>query len=649
MINKNIIDDNKFKSSLFQNNNQKQDGINALRNEINNTKENLTSFEKEMMSEQSALDENAYIKILKSEKENLIKENQEKDNSIKALNYKIIELNQKISSNESTQKIIDKISSLKNNKNAQQNMVIEKFKIEIIDLQNKINELEIKNSKLLFDNESLLNKIKLINSEKINENNLKNLINQKKIDNFCKQIEFLNSKLNNEIEKNKNITNNISRDKQNNDLINANDIYDKFNEMRKKILYLDEENFRLQKENQNVKNINEELQIIIKGKDEIISRIQNNVINLDKKFNLEKSYNININDSKNNVESNMNIDKKNKYKEMVNALLLQNEKINKENSELKITMKKLNQEKSEFSTKENEYEKVILIQEEKLKEYKYKISILKIKINELHQELMYVKGELNNNYLNKISNPISHIEYNKKNQSKNNNNSNPNRIVNLKEVNNNNNEMKNNKINIVDINNNNNLKKDKDLDIINKKMNVLNDDANNKKDMKLNISDEYSSQKINNNNNNGNSFERSPGDIGEDKQEKKNKYPRRNNKENFLNESINKLSNEYEDNNNIEEIDEDESEDEKKANKILYSYAKKNNNNYNNSNNDYKSPENNVKLTNTQDFINNNINDDKKQLQFIQEYRDILNKIDENINVSLNKVKGDINKFKVEK
>ena len=56
-----------------------------------------------------------------------------------------------------------------------------------------------------------------------------------------------------------------------------------------------------------------------------------------------------------------------------------------------------------------------------------------------------------------------------------------------------------------------------------------------------------------------------------------------------------------------------------------------------------------MKLTSTQDFINNNINDDKKQLQFIQEYRDILNKIDENINVSLNKVKGDINKFNVEK
>ena len=116
-----------------------------------------------------------------------------------------------------------------------------------------------------------------------------------------------------------------------------------------------------------------------------------------------------------------------------------------------------------------------------------------------------------------------------------------------------------------------------------------------------------------------------------------------------MNESINKISNEYEDNNNIDEIEENESEDEKKANNILYSYGKKDNNNYKNSNNDYKSPENNVKLTNTQDFINNNINDDKKQLQFIQEYRDILNKIDENINVSLNKVKGDINKFNVEK
>ena len=645
-----IYDDKNFKSSIFQNSSQKQDGINILRNEINSTKQNLTSFEKELLSDKLTLNENAYINILKSEKENLIKENQEKDNNIKKLNYQIIELNQKISSNESTQKIIDKISTNKNNKNAQQNMMIEKFKIEIIDLQNKINELEIKNSKLLFDNESLLNKIKLINSEKINENNLKNLINQKKIDYFYKQIEFLNSKLNNEIEKNKNVINNISSDKQNNDLINANDIYDKFNEMRKKILDLDEENFLLQKENQNVKNINEELQIIIKGKDEIISRIQNNIINLDKKFNLEKNYNININESKNNNEPNANIDKKNKYKEMVNVLLLQNEKMNKENNELKINIKKLIQEKTEFSNKENEYENVILIQEEKLKEYKYKISILKIKINELHQELMYLKGGLNNTNLNKISNTIPHKEFNENNQIKNNNNSNPIRMVNLKELNNNKNRIMNNKINSVDINHTG-LKND--INKLNNKENPINDEVNNKNNIKKSISDENSNKKINNYNNIGvlydNSLGRSPGTIGEDKQEKKIDYPRKNNKENFLNESINKISNEYEDNNNIEEIEENESEDEKKANNILYSYGKKDNNNYNNSNNDYKSPENNVKLTNTQDFINNNINDDKKQLQFIQEYRDILNKIDENINVSLNKVKGDINKFKVEK
>ena len=183
-------------------------------------------------------------------------------------------------------------------------------------------------------------------------------------------------------------------------------------------------------------------------------------------------------------------------------------------------------------------------------------------------------------------------------------------------------------------------------------MDVINDDAN-KNNIKINISNEYSNQKKDNNNNSeksyDNSFGRSPGAIGENKQEKKIEYPRKNNKENFLNESINKISNEYEDNNNIDEIEENESEDEKKANNILYPYEKKENNNYNNLNNDYKSPENNVKLTSTQDFINNNINDDKKQLQFIQEYRDILNKIDENINVSLNKVKGDINKFKVEK
>ena len=132
MINKHITDDNNFKSSIFQNNNKKQDGINILRNEINSTKENLTSFEKELLSEKLTLNENAYINILKSEKENLIKENQEKDNNIKKLNYIIIELNQKISSNESTQKILDKISSIKINKNDKQNMMIEKFKIEIL-------------------------------------------------------------------------------------------------------------------------------------------------------------------------------------------------------------------------------------------------------------------------------------------------------------------------------------------------------------------------------------------------------------------------------------------------------------------------------------------------------------------------------------
>ena len=92
-------------------------------------------------------------------------ENEEEINkkTIKDLNYKIIEINQQIESKETINKITQKI------KNEKPEDLEHNYLIEINELNNKINEIEINNSKLKFDNENLLNKIDIITKEKKTE------------------------------------------------------------------------------------------------------------------------------------------------------------------------------------------------------------------------------------------------------------------------------------------------------------------------------------------------------------------------------------------------------------------------------------------------------------------------------------------------
>jgi hypothetical protein len=72
---------------------------------------------------------------------------------------------------------------------------IENFEIEINNLKNKLNEEEIKNSKLAFDNNILSNKIESINKEKEEQIKVIESLYQKQIDNCNKSISQLNNKL----------------------------------------------------------------------------------------------------------------------------------------------------------------------------------------------------------------------------------------------------------------------------------------------------------------------------------------------------------------------------------------------------------------------------------------------------------------------
>ena len=283
-------------------------------------------------------------------KKNLLEtEDESNKKTINELNYKIIELNQKIESNNTMNKIIQKI------KNAQPENLEQIYQLQLNDLNNKINEIELKNSKLEFDNKNLMNKIDIITKDKKTELEIMEALYRKKYEVFEKSIERLND-----------IINELLNEKQRDsvDLINfsgiQNDIYKHFAAFEEKIRKLKQENTLIKKENMKYKNENEELSIIINSE-------------------------INSPNMINNYENNENIEQ----------LLSEQKRLMEENEILKNNYEQMTQGINEanelFVAKQKEYENTINAQRGKLKEYKFKISILKIKVNELHSEIAFLQ------------------------------------------------------------------------------------------------------------------------------------------------------------------------------------------------------------------------------------------------------------------
>ena len=383
--------------------------INSVKLEVNQLKENLSKSQKKV---DDLLQENNKLKIeqienskkismgeniinsnkieinqLQIKNSNLESENEEKKKIIQELNYKIIELSQKIESYESINKINQKI------KNEEIKIGDKDYLLEISGLYNKINEIEIKNAKLKFDNKNLLDKIELQKKEKKKEIEIMELLHKKKIENLEKNIINLNDTINELINEKR------KQPKEFNSFGIQKEIYNNFSELEQKIRIYDNDNFILNKENQKIKNENEELKIIINGKNNIIDKLQTNINKMENEFRIKLS------EIRTNYNNNNLINKKNnQYSiEKIEKIINEREKLLEENISMKENYEQMtmgiNEANELFLNKQKEYENLINSQSEKLKEYKFKISLLKIKINELYSEINFLKGrKINNQY-----------------------------------------------------------------------------------------------------------------------------------------------------------------------------------------------------------------------------------------------------------
>ena len=378
--------------------------INSVKLEVNQLKENLSKSQKKA---EDLLLENNKLKIAQIEntkkismgenvinsnkieisrlqsKNNILEsENEEKKKLIQELNYKIIELSQKIESYESISKINKKIE------NEEIKIGEKDYLLEINGLYNKINEIEIKNSKLRFDNKNLLAKIELQKNDIKNEMEIMELLHKKKVENLEKNIMNLNDTINELIIENR------KQPKEFSSFGIQKEIYNNFAELEQKIRIYDNDNFILNKENQKIKNENEELKIIINGKDNIIDKLQNNINKIENEFRIKLS----------EIRTNYNSFNNNQYtNKEIEIIINEREKLLEENLSLKDNYHqmtdRINEANELFLNKQKEYEDLIYSQSEKLKEYKFKISLLKIKINELYSEINFLKDkQINNQY-----------------------------------------------------------------------------------------------------------------------------------------------------------------------------------------------------------------------------------------------------------
>ena len=492
------------------------------------------------------------LDLIKVRNDILTKNLKDKDQEIVNLNNIILEYKQKIISNEQSSNFMNEIKkSIRDENTVKQ---IEKYEIELNKIKNSLDESEIKNMKLVFENNILVGKIQNIEIEKNEEIKILESLHQKQIDNYNKSMEQLNEKITELIkERESNHNNIISKD----EYINKNDIINELNEKQDKIRKLDEDNFKLKKDIQQMINKNEELAIIIKNKDLIIERLETEIERFD--FNNVKESNKNINENELNKESNKNREE----------YLIKIESLEKENEELKIGLQNMtegiNKANELYNEKLNNFNNELVIKNNKLKEYKNKISILKCKIVEVSNELMLLKGGVNNNsYYNAsfINNSII----------KTNHNSNTNTIPRIKDD--------------MMINNNNFM--------LNKKY------YNN-----------YNTGRVNTDNTNMNSVNNILGQVYIHKNEQKDQYNKNqiNLTNNFNSVKLGNMPNINVVNENNNSIKNSNSNINIYSNKGVLNNAKMG-----------------IKASDTQEFINKNKEEDKNHMNFLKEYKETLNK-----------------------
>ena len=356
------------------------------------------------------------ISNLKSKNNQQMKKLQEKENIIKELNYKIIELTRKnlsiISKNNFSNKIND---FFKNKSNDKKYKIIEQLNTINNKLQTSIDEFEIKNKKLIFDNNALQDKIETKNNDIKNELSEIHNLHQNQINIYEKYIYDLISKLKNEIQNNANNTTNNFNNNNTYNSISKNPMIANINELEKNLRKIDQENFLLKKEIHALNCENEELTLLLNQKEEIIYKLSGDLNNIqqelaNKAIPMNENINLNSTEKINQDTNNFNNNSIEKLPSEKNSLIKENELLKKNYRRI---IDEINQCNYLYMLKQKEYEKIMMAMQKKIKEYKYKISLLKTKINQLYNEISFlrknyiIRNEINENVFYKTQTEYS--------------------------------------------------------------------------------------------------------------------------------------------------------------------------------------------------------------------------------------------------
>ena len=363
-------------SQLKQLLNNKNNEIEKINSENTNLKLQLLKKEKDLLDKENNLNTlNTNFKNLEIKNKDLDKKYSLLQDANQNLNMQIIELTQKLSSNEKLMEDF-KINNGQDNE-------LSKYELSLKRLYNLTDELEIKNNKITFDNKALSSKLEDLKKEMLNEKKILKNIYTLQIDNLNKNINSLNIKVSELLtEKNKLISEKNLKFKSNSEIFSKTEILRNFDDLVQKIRKYDEENFQLKKQNQKYFNDLQEMKLISDGKDKIIGRLRNEYYLMNNNINKETYIN----------------------KLQQEKVQMQNE-INRLKQGIKRMNDNVNQANLLYSERKKDYEKALILKDNKINENKQKITTLKIKINELYNQIITYK-EYKEMYEN---NKIHHI------------------------------------------------------------------------------------------------------------------------------------------------------------------------------------------------------------------------------------------------
>ena len=360
-----------------------EEKLNNIQNENDTLKNNISNLEKEKLtlltnleqkdislSELTQIIEN--LKRNENEDKNKIQELEEKN---KELNYQIIQISQKNKSLNATLQTFFQSP----NSNLQQNTVS-----QILQLKNKLDEVEISKQKIEFENRLLNDKINEIQNKFENEIKLKTDLKNREILGLQKTISSLNNNLNANMRKNS-----YEINKNNNNINNNPILIEQLTNLENKIKMLQDEIYNLQKEKKLLTSENVDLKFANEHKDKFIAELQNKISDIEEQFKIQ------INGIQMNTEENAS--KVKQSQNQVEQLLIEKDEILKQNQKFKngveyfnVTIKELN---DIMNKKLKSFLNVINSYNLKLKENRSKINQLKQRIDEQNSEIQKLKKQ----------------------------------------------------------------------------------------------------------------------------------------------------------------------------------------------------------------------------------------------------------------